>query len=153
MNEHLRHAIRLAMEARSRGNRPFGALIVDGSGAVIGEAEADSMTTGDCTGHAETNVLRGVTPRCPREQMAKCTLYTSAEPCVMCAGAIFWSNIRRVVYGIDATTLRGYRGEVAGQMDLRMSCRDVFRASPHAIEVIGPLLEEEARVPHEGYWQ
>jgi tRNA(adenine34) deaminase len=153
MEAHLRRAIELAMQARRRGNRPFGAVVVDAGGAVLAEAEADNNITGDCTGHAETNALRIATRKHARETLAGCTLYSSAEPCVMCAGAIFWSNIRRLVYGIDAVTLRDYRGEVAAQKDLQMSCRDVFRASPHAIDVVGPCLEDEARVPHEGFWK
>lgn len=71
----------------------------------------------------------------------------------MCAAAIFWSNIRRVVFGVDADTLRKYRGNRPDQMDLRMSCRDVFRCSPHEIKVFGPELVAEALVSHEGYWK
>jgi tRNA(Arg) A34 adenosine deaminase TadA len=71
----------------------------------------------------------------------------------MCAGAIFWSNIGRVVYGIDAVRLRVFRGERAEQRDAELSCRDVFSASPHAIECIGPALIEEASVPHRGFWK
>ena len=152
--EHLRRAIELATQARGRGNRPFGALIVDADGKVLAEAEADSTITGDCTGHAETNALRRLAGRgVARERMAGCTMYCSAEPCVMCAGAIFFGNIRRVVYGIDAVTLRRYRGQRPEQRDLALSCRDVFRASPHAIEVIGPYLEVEAHKPHDGFWK
>jgi tRNA(Arg) A34 adenosine deaminase TadA len=71
----------------------------------------------------------------------------------MCAGAIFWSNIGRVVYGIDALRLRGYRGERAEQRDAELSCRDVFAASPHPIECIGPALADEAAAVHEGFWR
>jgi tRNA(Arg) A34 adenosine deaminase TadA len=71
----------------------------------------------------------------------------------MCAGAIFWGNIRRVVYGVDSMTLRRYRGERPEQADLQLSCREVFRASAHEIEVLGPELELEALAPHEGYWK
>ena len=151
--KHLRRAIELARLARGRGNRPFGAVIADREGRVVAEAEADSITQRDCTGHAETNALRLATPKLSAEELGRCTMYASSEPCVMCAGAIFWANIRRVVYGVDAVTLRRYRGERRDQMDLRLSCREIFRASPHAIEVLGPELESEALAPHEGYWK
>jgi len=142
------------MAARKRGNRPFGAVIAEAGGEVLAEAEADSSTTGDCTGHAETNALRLLAGRgIPRERMAGSTMYASGEPCVMCAGAIFWSNIRRVVYGVDHATLRSFRGTRDDQMELSLTCRDIFRASPHPIEVIGPHLEDEARKPHEGFWK
>ena len=80
-------------------------------------------------------------------------MYASGEPCVMCAGAIFWSNIRRVVFGIDAVRLRDFRGERQDQRDAELSCRDVFYASPHEVEVIGPALVDEATRPHMGAWK
>jgi tRNA(adenine34) deaminase len=58
-----------------------------------------------------------------------------------------------VVFGIDAERLRVFRGERADQRDVELSCRDVFRAAPHAIECIGPALVDEASVPHEGAWK
>ena len=106
---------------------------------------------GDCTGHAETNAVRLATAATRREVLATSTLYSSGEPCVMCAGAIFWSGIRRAVFGIDAVSLRVFRGEVAEQRDAELSCRDVFAASPHAIECIGPVLLAEASEPHVGF--
>ena len=71
----------------------------------------------------------------------------------MCAGAIFWSNIGRVVFGIDAERLRVFRGERQDQRDAELSCHDVFRASPHPITCIGPALIEEASAPHAGAWK
>ena len=71
----------------------------------------------------------------------------------MCAGAIFWSGIGRVVFGIDAVRLRVYRGERAEQRDAELSCRDVFQAASHAIECIGPALIEEASSSHQGAWK
>jgi tRNA(adenine34) deaminase len=152
-DQHLRRAIALSQEARERGNRPFGAVIADAAGSVLAEAYADSTTTGDCTGHAEVNALRLLKGKVGRETMAGSTMYASGEPCVMCAGAIFWSNIRRVVYGVDHATLRRFRGGRDDQMELSLTCRDIFRAAPHPIEVIGPHLESEAMVPHEGFWK
>ena len=150
---YLRQAIAWSATGRARGNRPFGALIVSDQGEVLAEAWCNTSETGDCTGHAETNAVRMVTPRVDREVLSRATLYSSAEPCVMCAGAIFWSNIGRVVYGIDAVRLRVFRGERAEQRDAELSCRDVFTASPHAIECIGPALIEEASEPHRGFWK
>ena len=151
---HLRRAIALSRLARERGNRPFGAVVADAAtGRVLAEAYCNSAETRDCTGHAETNAVRLATPRNDREAMAAATVYSSGEPCVMCAGAIFWSNARRVVFGIDAVSLRVFRGGQGDQRDAELSCRDVFAASPHAIEVIGPVLLQEAAGPHEGAWR
>jgi len=150
---YLRRAIALSAHGRSRGNRPFGAVIVADDGTLLAEAWCNTGETGDCTGHAETNAVRLVSPQIDRERLARATLYSSAEPCVMCAGAIFWSGIGRVAFGIDAERLRGYRGERLDQRDAALSCRDVFAAASHPITCIGPVLADEAAVVHEGYWQ
>lgn len=150
---YLLDAIAWSRTARERGNRPFGAVIMASDGALLAEAYCNTSETGDCTGHAETNAIRLATPRTSREVLATSTIYSSGEPCVMCAGAIFWSGIRRVVFGIDAVSLRVFRGEVAEQRDAELSCRDVFAASPHAIECIGPVMLKEASEPHVGFWK
>eukprot|EP01136_Pigoraptor_vietnamica_P030981 Opistho-1_new@90956 len=120
---YLRRAIELSAQGRARGNRPFGALIVASDGELLAEAWCDTTESGDCTGHAETNAVRRASPLHGRERLAGATLYSSAEPCVMCAGAIFWSHIGRVVFGIDAVALRVFRGERAEQRDVELSCR------------------------------
>lgn len=150
---YLRKAIAWSCTARARGNRPFGAVVIGGDGTLLAEAYCNTTETGDCTGHAETNAVRQLSPRVGRDALAQATLYSSAEPCVMCAGAIFWSGIGRVVFGIDAVRLREFRGERPEQRDAELSCRDVFAASPHAIECIGPALIEEASAPHVGFWK
>lgn len=151
--QYLREAIAWSRVARDRGNRPFGAVVVAANGHVLAEAWCNTGETGDCTGHAETNAVRQLSPQVDRAALARATLYSSAEPCVMCAGAIFWSGIGRVVFGIDAVRLRVFRGERAEQRDAELSCRDVFRASPHPIECIGPALIDEASEPHRGFWK
>lgn len=150
---YLRQAIALSYTARERGNRPFGAVIVSADDRVLVEAWNRNTETGDCTAHAETSAVRMASPRFSREELAGATLYSSGEPCVMCAGAIFWSNIGRVVFGIDAVRLRAFRGERPDQRDAELSCRDVFAASPHPIECIGPALIAESGKAHEGGWK
>ena len=151
---HLRQAIALSVTARERGNRPFGAVVIAANGDTLSEAFNDTGETGDCTGHAETNAIRRLAATgAQRDLLAGATLYSSAEPCVMCAGAIFWSAIGRVVFGIDAERLRVFRGARGDQRDVELSCRDVFDAAPHPIECIGPALIEEASAPHVGAWK
>ena len=150
---YLRQAIALADKARARGNRPFGAVIVGADGLLLAEAWNANGETGDCTAHAETSAVRIASPQHGREAFAQATLYSSGEPCVMCAGAIFWANIGRVVYGIDAQRLRHFRGERLDQRDAELSCRDVFAASAHRIDCIGPALIDEASVSHVGAWK
>lgn len=150
---HLRQAIALSARAGAAGNRPFGAVVVAADGRVLAEAHNDNAATGDCTAHAEVNALRAATPAHDRATLAGATMYASGEPCVMCAGAIFWSGIRRVVFGIDAVALRRYRVLKSGAGDLELSCREVFAASPQPFEVIGPALADEAAAPHDAFWK
>jgi tRNA(adenine34) deaminase len=150
---YLRQAIALSRTARERGNRPFGALIVGADGAVLGQGWNSNGETGDCTAHAEVQAIRDACQRHGRDAMEAATMYASGEPCVMCAGAIFWANLRRVVYGIDDQRLRVFRGERLDQRDVALSCREVFKAAPFAVECIGPALVDEASAPHLGAWK
>ncbi|MFM1948001.1 MAG: Guanine deaminase [Pseudomonadota bacterium] len=150
---YLRDAIRMSGVAKAKGNRPFGAVVISKQGELLAEAYCNTTETGDCTGHAETTAVRMLSPQYARSVLADATLYSSAEPCVMCAGAIFWSGIQRVIFGIDAKRLRVFRGELLEQKDAALSCRDVFSASSHTIECVGPALVDEASQVHEGFWQ
>ena len=150
--QHLRTAIELARQAREHGNHPFGALLVDGANQVLLQAENTVVTRHDCTGHAETNLMRLATQHYSVEELESCTLYTSTEPCAMCAGAIHWGNVRRVVYALGEVDLYDLIGPSPEQ--LLLPCREVFAHSQRAVEVEGPALELdlEARAVHEGFW-
>lgn len=148
---YLRKAIVWSHAARRRGNPPFGAVVVSAAGEVLAEGCCNTLETGDLTGHAELNVVRTLsTRRLPAEELAGATLYASGEPCVMCAGAICWSGIGRVVYGIDGVRLRAFRGEPRGGA---LSCRDVLRAAQQPVECIGPGLVDEASAAQVGAWE
>ena len=151
--EFLRMAIRLASRSRQRGNHPFGAILVDSQGNVLLEAENTVVTARDCTGHAETNLVRMASHEYEPDFLATCTLYTSTEPCVMCSGAIYWSNIGRVVFGLSEARLRELTGDDPENPTLSLPCRDVFSRGRRLIQVIGPELEEEAERVHDGFWR
>lgn len=144
----MRRAFEIARQARSRGNLPFGALLVDDSGAVLFEGENTVAQDGDVTGHAETNVVREATRTLDPDTLARCTMYASTEPCPMCSAAIFMSNIRRVVFGIRAERLRAERGDTNARA-LRLSCADVMARASHPVEVVGPYLEDDALAVHQ----
>ena len=149
---HLTRAIELAAAAREHGNHPFGSLLVDGEGNVVLEAENTVVTGRDVTAHAEQNLVREASARFEPDQLAACTLYTSTEPCAMCAGAIFWSGIGRVVFALSSATLGGIVQDPTGAWTLAMSCRDVFARGGRTVDVRGPLIEDQALVVHEGFW-
>ncbi len=150
--KHLRTAISVAWQAREHGNHPFGALLVDENGQVLLQAENTVVTGSDCTGHAETNLMRLATRHFSLDRLAKCTLYTSTEPCAMCAGAIHWGNVRRVVFALSEPELYALIGR--SSENLLLPCRDVFAHSSRQVEVQGPALalEVEARAVHGGFW-
>ncbi len=95
--------------------------------------------------------MRQASQKYDKEFLAGCSLYTSTEPCPMCSGAIFWGNVRRVVYGLSENRLYELVGEKSEEV-LLLSCRNVFETGKKPVEVIGPLLEEEAIKVHEGFW-
>ena len=150
--QHLRTAIHVAEAARQHGNHPFGAILVDENGEVLLEAENTVVTGRDGTGHAETNLIRLATQKFPPEKLALCTLYTSTEPCAMCAGAIHWGNVRRVAYALSEGDLYDIVGPSPDH--LLLPCREVFARSQRSVEILGPAaeLDLEAKAVHEGFW-
>jgi len=150
--ETLRKAINLASKAREHGNHPFGAVLVDAQGILLLEAENSVVTGRDCTGHAETNLIRAASAAYPAAALAGCTLYTSTEPCAMCAGAIYWSGVGRVVYALSERGLLELVAHLPGGDFLNLPCREVFARGGRTVEVLGPLLEGEARKVHAGFW-
>ena len=86
------------------------------------------------------------------EFLEGCTLYTSTEPCAMCAGAIYWGNVRRVVFALSSEALLTITGASAENPTLSLSCREVFARGARRVEVTGPFLAREARAVHEGFW-
>ena len=104
------------------------------------------------TGHAERLLATQASKQFDTKFLAACTLYSSAEPCAMCAGAIYWTGIGRVVYGLSEGRLKTITGNHAENPTLDLACRTVFAAGQRHVEVIGPLLEDEAAEIHAGAW-
>ena len=149
----LRRAIELADAARARGDHPFGALLADVDGGILLEAGNTVGTTRDVTGHAETNLVSAATRRFGTDELRRATLVTSCEPCAMCSGAIYWSGIGAVVYGLSERGLLALTGDDPENPTLDLPCRVVLSAGQRAIAVTGPLLEEEAAASHAGFWR
>ncbi|WP_263352059.1 nucleoside deaminase [Acidicapsa acidisoli] len=149
----LRQAIELAHAARAHGAHPFGALIVDSNGQILVTARNNAVPPkGDPTQHAERLACSLVGRQFTAAQLSRCTLYTSTEPCAMCAGAIYWTGIGRVVYALSQKGLERYTGSHEENPPLKLPCREVFARGQKPIQVTGPLLEEEAGEAHEGFW-
>jgi tRNA(Arg) A34 adenosine deaminase TadA len=148
----LRQSFDVARRAVSHGNHPFGAVLVDGDGRVLLEAENGYMPSHDGTAHAERLLATKACTRYGAEILARSTLYSSAEPCAMCAGAIYWAGIGRLVYGLSEHRLRKLTGDHPENPTLDLPCRKVFESGQRPVEVVGPLLEDEAAALHAGLW-
>jgi tRNA(Arg) A34 adenosine deaminase TadA len=119
------------------GNHPFGALLADADGKVVLEGENTVLTAQDCTGHAETNLIRGASERFDPEFLSRFTLYTSTESCGMCAGAIYWGNVRRVVFALSQEEIGRITGGNPENMQLTISSREIFARGDHKVQVSG----------------
>jgi len=148
----LRRSFDVAARAHKRGTHPFGAILVDAAGRVLMEVENGYLPDRDMTGHAERLLATQACKQFEPGFLADCTLYSSAEPCAMCAGAIYWAGIGRVVYGLSERRLKTLTGNHAENPTLDLPCRSVFAAGQRHVQVIGPLLEDEAAALHAGVW-
>ena len=152
--DYLKRAVDISKEARANGNTPFGALLVDKDGNIVMEQGNIEITDKICTGHAEATLAARASHEYSKDFLWDCTLYTTAEPCAMCAGAIYWANIGRVVYGMTERRLLQLTGSNEQNPTFDLPCRDVFSKGQKEITVLGPFpeIEEEAAKVHEGYW-
>mgnify|MGYP001323088567 CR=1 FL=1 len=150
--ELIHRTIELAHQSRARGDHPFAALLTDEDGNILLEAMNTCGTKGDRTGHAERNLMTEASLRYAPEFLAACSMYTSAEPCAMCAGAVYWAGVGRVVHGMSEKALKELIGPDPENLTMDLPCRDVFAAGQRPVEVVGPLLSEESSTVHEGFW-
>ncbi len=148
----LRRSFDVARRALVNGNHPFGAILVDRNRNVLIEAENGYMPSRDGTAHAERLLATQACTTFGPDVLGGGTLYSSAEPCAMCAGAIYWAGIGRLVYGLSEHRLRAVTGNHPENPTLDLPCREVFKSGQRATEVLGPLLEDEAEALHAGVW-
>ncbi|WP_338110274.1 nucleoside deaminase [Rhizobium quercicola] len=148
----LRQTFDIARRARTHGNMPFGALLTGPDGEVLIEMENGYFPDLDATAHAERLLATEASKRYREPFLATCTLYSSAEPCAMCAGAIYWTGIGRVVYGLSEHALKTLTGDHPDNPTMDLPSRTVFAAGQKPIAVVGPCLEEEAGAVHHGAW-
>ena len=149
---HLEHAIRLAHAARDRGDHPFGAILVTPDGRIV-EGINSVETERDPSGHAESNLVRAASRALSPEVVAASTLYTSTEPCAMCAGAIYWAVIPRVVYALGEDELIRIVRRHDSAPTLALPSREVFARGGRQTTVVGPVALPGAADVHEEFWR
>ena len=128
-------ALELAASAPAHGDVPVGAVVTR-AGEVIGEGRNLRERDGDPLAHAEVVALRAAASAVRSWNLEDCTLVVTLEPCVMCAGALSWAQIGRIVYGARDSK-RGY-----GIVENCISASALSLLHPKT-EVVGGVLEEE----------
>ena len=149
----LRKAFVVAAKARELGDHPFGAVLADATGKVLMEQGNGYSSEGsDRTAHAERLLASRAAKVYSADFLAQCTLYSSAEPCAMCAGAIYWAGIGRVVFGQTEKDLKRQTGDHAENPTLDLPCHVVFEAGQRPTKVVGPMLADEAAKLQADFW-
>ena len=132
----MRRAVYIAREAEKAGEVPVGAVIIDSDGKILAGASNRTITDNDPTAHAEILALRTAAMRLGNYRLTGATVYTTIEPCVMCAGALVNARVARLVYGAA---------------DERFGAvRSIFRLCDnkklnHRIEIVTGVMEDNCR--------
>ncbi len=146
----LRAANAIAAQALAAGHHPFGAVLVaaDHSTVLLRQGNVDAVN------HAEAVLAREAARLYPPDVLWGCTLYTTVEPCAMCAGTQYWAHIGHLVYGMTESRLLQLTGNHHENPTMDLPCRDVFARGQKAMEVIGPVPEVEAEIValHRDFW-
>lgn len=143
---YIRETFKLARKAVKNCNNPFGALLVKDD-KIVEKSENTVNTSNDCTAHAEMNLIRRVQNKLQTKALKGFTLYASSEPCTMCAGAIYWANIDKIVFSCSTQKLR----EIAGK-SIESDINSLLSDTSNDIKIIGPILEEEGVEVHKNFW-
>lgn len=147
---------KIAEKALKKGNHPFGALLADGYGNIL-MRQGNAFQDGGSSYHAELRLVMRAAKKYPPEFLKNCTLYTNFEPCVMCTGSIYWSNIGRVCYALSEKTLLKLTGANEENPTFSLDCRTVFKAGQKDVVVSGPIDEDSQYYnlfvkDHKNFW-
>ncbi|MBI1452282.1 MULTISPECIES: nucleoside deaminase [Acinetobacter] len=140
----------VAQRAISLGHHPFGAVLVapDHETVLLTQCNIDTVN------HAESTLARVACSNYTPEFLWNCTLYTSVEPCCMCAGTIYWANIGRVVFAMTEEKLLACTANHGENPTMSIPASYVFKHGQKDIELIGPIeeLEPEIMQVQAGFW-
>ncbi|MGL4344646.1 MAG: nucleoside deaminase [Cellulosilyticaceae bacterium] len=151
---YLQRCVEVSQMARDTGNMPFGCILVDQDGEILMEQMNIEGTEYKCTGHAETQLIEKASMKYSKEFLWTCTLYSTAEPCAMCTGAMYWANLGRIVYGMTEKGLLEITGSDPKNPTFDLPCREVLARGQKDIEVLGPFPEivEAVAAVHKDFW-
>ncbi|MDG4966815.1 nucleoside deaminase [Lactococcus lactis] len=150
----LKRCIEISNDSRKHGNTPFGSLLTDKNGKILLEQENIEITEHICTGHAETALAAKASKLYDKTFLWECVLYTTAEPCAMCTGAIYWGNIGSVVYAMTESRLLELTGDNSQNPTFNLPASKIIEKGQKDIQIIGPFpeIEELTKLAHDGYW-
>ncbi|MBW4610405.1 MAG: nucleoside deaminase [Hassallia sp. WJT32-NPBG1] len=129
--------MRLALEEAKKGDAPYGAVIVKDN-EVVAAAYNTVKQDSDPSAHAEVNVIRRLTAKLKNPSLEGYTIYTTGEPCPMCATACVWTGLSEIVYGASIEDLIS-----VNQSQINISCDEVIAKSFRKIKVTKGVLKEE----------
>ncbi|WP_418280231.1 nucleoside deaminase [Halorubrum sp. DTA98] len=143
---HVDRAIELAREAVDDGNTPFGSLLVV-DGDVVRESRNTTRSDDDITAHPELKLARWAARELDADERENCTMYTSTEPCSMCASAIVYAGLDRVVFSVRGRSLATLSDGV-----IDIPCEEVVRRGDGDTTVDGPVNEAAGLRVHETFF-
>ena len=138
--ELMRRAIDLsAASNKADGDRPFGAIVVK-DGEIVGEGRNCAGSTCDATAHSEVVAIRDAGARLGTADLSGCEMYTSCEPCPMCAAAIHWARLDEVLFGatIDDAAEAGFN-------ELDLTCSQLYDLGGSGVETRRGVLKSECK--------
>ncbi|WP_408959357.1 nucleoside deaminase [Natrinema sp. 74] len=144
---YVQRAIDRSRSAVENGNTPFGSLLVVDD-EVVRTAENTTITDDDIAAHPEFKLARWAARELEPDERAACTMYTSTEPCPMCASAIVYAGLGRVVYSVSVNSLAELRDDGV----IEIPCTEVVNRAGGSTTVEGPVLEDEGLAVHEDYF-
>lgn len=136
----MQRAIAASRQALARGDEPYGATLAAPDGRVLLVAENHQNTRNDCTAHAEMELVRRAQTELGPQALRGTTVYASGEPCAMCAGAMYWAGVARVVYAAAQPDMAA----LVGGALLPARCADLLQSAQPPVPVSGGLLADEA---------
>ena len=129
--------MRLALEEAKKGDAPYGAVIVKDN-QVVAQAHNTVKRDNDPSAHAEINVIRSLTTQLQNPSLEGYTIYTTGEPCPMCASACVWTGLSEIIYGASIEDLVS-----VNQSQINISCQEVIVKSFRKVKVTKGVLREE----------
>ncbi|MDZ7963452.1 MAG: nucleoside deaminase [Nostoc sp. DedSLP03] len=129
--------MRLALAEAKKGDAPYGAVIVKDN-EVVAVAHNTVKRDNDPSAHAEINAIRSLTAKLKNPSLEGYSIYTTGEPCPMCATACVWSGLSEIVYGASIQDLI-----TVNQSQISISCEEVIDKSSKKIKVTKDILKNE----------